>query len=420
MTNTTVIGCLGIGAPFASGRCTGIRATEDVSGISVGGAVVYGSLDLSPLNGEVTAIELRRCGTYDGGVPATVGGNTLLQGAVRNSNDSIARGVWVREGCAVNIVDNSRILGSNEVTASSNVVGLQCSGGGGGEADPVCSIRRNRIRSHAAGASNVAFGVYCGCPSCDGGCVDIVDNEIDAFGGTGGTYHALTVVGGAPLVARNRVNLNHVDTPCAYSRGALFSDSKARVENNFFHGGSCQNAVAVVVQQLSSHPGPTLHSNSLVGGESNKSNGVGVGIYLTHVTGAGLPPFGRFINNIISSGNVQSGSIRHPILLERDALPVEARNNLLHAQGSSVVAYTSWGGSDTPHTLSSFNALPFSAGNLEGAPGFVSWRDLHLTAASPANNTGTSVLGPLDDIDGDLRPLGTDGGVGPSIGADQR
>ena len=51
-------------------------------------------------------------------------------------------------------------------------------------------------------------------------------------------------------------------------------------------------------------------------------------------------------------------------------------------------------------------------------PGFVTWRDFHLTAASLAIVAGMRDGGPSDDIDGAPRP-GPDAGYSPAIGADE-
>lgn len=418
--STGMIGCINQPPGLATGLCAGLRATGDISGIAVGGSEAYGSYGGSPVDGETIALDFALCGPWDGGQPATVVGNSTLLGAFPNGNNGVARGVRVREGCAVDIVDNALIQGATGIGDGGNVAGIVCFQGAGTQ--PRCSIRRNVIQSHVEGATPFAYGVRCGCSKCDGGCVDVIENEIDSYGGPGGTFNTLVVQNASPLVARNRINLKQADF-CKEGIGARFTNSGSRVENNFIRGGSCADSIGVVETQTVAGPGPVFHSNSITAGDGSS---IAVGLYVQQTV---LPsqPHGRFINNIISTGNNTTAPTRAASMFEYDALPLEFTGNLMHANTAYAII-EKWGYfPSSPQTSASANAkMTYAKGNFDVDPGFVSWRDFHLAPGSPAIDAGTFRLidagtftpGPVDDIDREPRPL-PGAGFLPAVGADQ-
>lgn len=415
VTDSAIIGCIGMPpAGIATASCEGVFSAGDVSGAFIGSSEICGCYDYCAATGGGTAVAITACGEYDGGAPMTVAGNTVILGAAINSNSGAARGMRVRDQCTVDILDNPQIQAAE--TAGGSAVGVNCVAGALGPAR--CTIQRNRIFSHRLGAPTFASAVACGCATCDGGCLEVSDNELDVYGGVAPNpayYSVLLVDHSSPYVARNRIGLSTLDATCQVGRGVLLQDSDALVENNFIRGGSCGNSIGLLTVTTRPSQGPLVTSNTIIGGESNAQAGMGIYGVVTNSAG----PSGRYYNNIITTGPTNAASVRGAAMFEGAALPLEMYNNLLWAANNGAEYTTGWA---TPglvyRSAAQLNAEPYAGDNFTAAPFLVSWRDPHLMPQSPAIDAGTFTNLPLDDIDKQKRPL-PDAGVRPSVGADQ-
>ena len=112
----------------------------------------------------------------------------------------------------------------------------------------------------------------------------------------------------------------------------------------------------------------------------------------------------RFHNNIFSG-------VRTAIYTPFD-LPIT--HNLFH---NVKISFVNQVGSELGNDLEFWELFAVDAtNNLEGEPRFVDperTRNFHLQAASPAIDAGTNDFAPVDDLDGNARPIGASVDIGP-------
>jgi hypothetical protein len=250
----------------------------------------------------------------------------------------------------------------------------------------------------------------------------IQNNDIQA-GSASGAAWGITI-GGKALIDSNRINADPTH-PAKCQQfgfcGGIRSDSASIVvTNNIVFGAEGQQSAAVLLGEFEMPAGAvTLNSNYLDGG--GLANGfLSAALALQHGQCCGqVAIVGRVANNVLAGGKGGSrygvyevkvgGKAAHPELLMNNDffVPNLTANDgyYQHVDTASVITKAS--------TLAEVVALalPLVSGNIEGDPQFDS--TFHLPTGSPAINAGTLVDLPAKDFEGEARPKGTAGDIGP-------
>lgn len=333
MLNSFAAGCWNMVAAPPSGRCVGLMASGS-DDVVVGASTLHGCNGMCPAAGELLGVELGECRERFSERGSVLTQSTII-GAQSDAKGSVASAVYVSGGCRVAIENNALLRGASTAQMGGNVMGVAC-------VDPpedagratACSLSGNNILSTQAASAvpSQAGGVLCSgrCPgdagACTGGCVAIIENEIDAMTvASGGAMVHANLFRSSPYVVRNRIGLRQnasgVNTR-AY--GLLLSDSNAQITSNFIRGGAAPTSVGITQATSRSSQRPKVDSNSVYAGEA--SSGVGYGLELTDLA---APPSGRYTNNILYSGPLATTASSHGVLLRGTSLPLELRNNML-------------------------------------------------------------------------------------------
>lgn len=252
----------------------------------------------------------------------------------------------------------------------------------------------------------------------------IQNNDIQAGSGTGTAWGI--AIGGKALIDSNRINADPAKlAKCQQSGfcGGIRSDSSTIVvTNNIVFGVEGQQSAAVLLGEFEIPAGSvTLNSNYLDGG--GMANGfLSTALALQHGQCCGqVTIVGRVANNVLAGGKAGtrygvyelkvSGKAAHPELLMNNDFfvpnPTANDGYYQHVDVFSVITKAV--------TLADVAALgsklPLVSGNIEGDPQFDS--TYHLPTGSPAINAGTLVDLPAKDFEGEARPKGTLGDIGP-------
>jgi hypothetical protein len=250
----------------------------------------------------------------------------------------------------------------------------------------------------------------------------IQNNDIQA-GDAGGAAWGIAI-GGKALIDSNRINADTTKpAKCqqfAFCGGIRSDSSTIVVTNNVVFGVQGQQSAAVLLGEFEIPAGSvTLNANYLDGAGS--PNGyVSTALALQHGQCCGqVAIVGRVANNVLAGGKAAarygvyeikvSGKAAHPELLMNNDFFVP---NLTASDGyyqyvdtASVITKAV--------TLAEVTALalPLVSGNIEGDPLLDS--TYHLPTGSPAINAGTLVDLPAKDFEGEARPKGIAGDIGP-------
>lgn len=241
--------------------------------------------------------------------------------------------------------------------------GMSVVGGGNATVDVSvarCAFTKNKVR----GKEGLGGGLLMEAFNATDVTLDVVDSTVSGNkAGSGGGIFAQD----AQVTVQN----------------TLVAQNKARGKNadGFgFGGGIIFLSVSAAPRSLTLSSATVTHNTSQVAG----------GLVLKSFAAASGS--GAFVNSIIW-GNTASLDPTVDDLL------------FIEQTGSSLTATKDH--SDIGPTLFTagfiFNDL---GGNIDADPLFVKKKDLHLTAASPARDTGTCVGAPVTDLDGDPRPTG--------------
>lgn len=142
-------------------------------------------------------------------------------------------------------------------------------------------------------------------------------------------------------------------------------------------------------------------------------------VYMTSGANPGINNMGAAadpVTGVIANNIVKHDGTGACIRMEATTtlIPTTMDNNLYDTAGNVGAV-----GAVFYPTLAAWQALPSLAGkelaSIQAAAGFLAANDLHITAASPAFDTGSAAGGVANDLDGDPRPLG----AANDIGADE-
>lgn len=250
----------------------------------------------------------------------------------------------------------------------------------------------------------------------------IQNNDIQAGDASGAAWGI--AIGGKALIDSNRINVDATKlAKCQQSGfcGGIRSDSASIVvTNNIVFGVQSQQSAAVLLGEFEIPAGAvTLNANYLDGAGS--PNGfVSTALALQHGQCCGqVAIVGRVANNVLAGGKAGArygvyevkvgGKAAHPELLMNNDFfvpnPTASDGYYQYVDTASVITKAV--------TLAEVAALalPLVSGNIEGDPLFDS--TYHLPTGSPAINAGTLVDLPATDFEGEARPKGTAGDIGP-------
>lgn len=388
---------------LVSGSATCGQRAGDAAQILVNGdaagTVITGNV-ISGWGGDQTShgIQFEDC---DGAAPRVVG-NYDIQSEGRR-HDTLSDAVHVEGDCHPVIEGNRRLVSALE--GQGVVSGVHCTGGS------QCFIANNAlIQGAALGMPDDSAGVRCDADSC----ARISGNVIRGQGGL--VVRGVLLEGTGALVDRNRIEGGCART---FAAGLESSDAWSRIENNEIVGGYCGDTISTgaVYFGLKSlwsvdSAGPDVHSNTIVG-HGAFSSCVATGLFL-ETTGGSVGPNGTYRNNIIVGG-VCPNTFGVDEATD-DADPIAFRHNDIDMTRASTLYRDGAGGALT--SAAAIDALTdaFVGGNIDGAPGFVSYPvDLRIVAGSVCENAGTDEGAPTMDLEGDARDA-----VSPDIGADER
>ena len=266
------------------------------------------------------------------------------------------------------------------------------------------------------GTSNIADGQTIASVAalrCEGvGCMTVSGNVIE--GGTDRDAVAVALVGADPLLDSNLIEGGCGDLT---TTGVWLEGSSARLQNNLILGGKCGGAAAPVfcglhIVSSGTGDGPDVHSNDIEPlGLSTDCQSFGV--LVESVPGASSATAGALRNNVISAGVC---SRRFAVSEAAGASLQSLQNNDLYAPtGASATGGTVlYRHANTDATTAAqVSAISLAKANISADPAYASYpRDLHLTAASPCIDQGTSDHAPPSDFEGNVRPAGASYDIG--------
>jgi hypothetical protein len=212
------------------------------------------------------------------------------------------------------------------------------------------------------------------------GSARIIDNVIE---GNIGDRPGLRSSFGTPIIQGNVFRNNTCNS--VFGLLDFQSSSEPRVINNLFVDNSC----TVIDLALSSEYHPAVMNNTFVGNER--------AVFIDNSFGSEH----YYRNNIIVANLVG-------LEVDDDAVPPIWENNLVWNNGTGYVGIPDQTG---------------TGGNVAVDPLFfdIAGGDVHLMVGSPAIDSGTNALAPLNDFDGGVRPAdgNGDGSRITDIGADE-
>ncbi len=200
--------------------------------------------------------------------------------------------------------------------------------------------------------------------------------------------------------------------------------STTTITNNVVFGVESAESAAVLLGEFEVPVGAvTLNANYLDGAGSSGSGGsISAALVLQHGNCCGnVAIVGRVANNILSGGVAShrygvyeikvSGKAAHPELLQN--------NDFFISSPTANDAYYQYsdgqGGLTLAATLADVvllaSKLPLVSGNIDGDPMLDS--TMHLQTGSPCIDKATATDLPAKDFEGDARPKGAAGDIGP-------
>jgi hypothetical protein len=255
----------------------------------------------------------------------------------------------------------------------------------------------------------------------------IEENQITTGDADGG--HAFGVVGGSQFVInRNQINTSGAGScqnTTEYCGGIRSASSTSTITNNIISGIMADRSVGVHLLEAEVPAGNViLNSNTIdAGGGGSMCAAVVVQIGICATCGFN-GSVGSIRNNIFLGGtstarfgvyeDAPTGKQQHPQALENNLFFIsspKAGDHLYRLYDGSAATLL--------NSIAQVNNLKTSVpsitvgNNVTGDP--LLDMTFHLMAGSPAIDRGTSTEAPVDDIDGQSRPLG----IGIDIGADE-
>jgi hypothetical protein len=255
----------------------------------------------------------------------------------------------------------------------------------------------------------------------------IEENQITTGDADGG--HAFGVVGGSQFVInRNRINTSGAGScqnTIEYCGGIRSASSTSTITNNIIAGVMADRSVGVHLLEAEVPAGKVILNGNTIdaGGGGSMSAAVVVQIGICGTCGFN-GSVGSIRNNIFLGGTSAArfgvyedapvGKQQHPQALENNLFFIsspKASDHLYRLYDGSTATFL--------NSIMQVNNLkgsvpPMIVGNnVTGDP--VLDMTFHLTSGSPAIDRGTSTEAPVDDLDGQSRPLG----IGIDIGADE-
>jgi hypothetical protein len=309
---------------------------------------------------------------------------------------------------------------------------------GMGGRNAACRVANNRGTSGRSLQTSVGLACIGNCgtgnASCTGSCSEVLINSLTGQDSRF-VVHAL-INQSNPRLARNTFG---TDTAACTTGGPgggqplligmVLQGSGSRVENNLIVGGQCSSVEGIEQQNQvrtadNSFSAPTVHSNTIIPappGLGTVTSTLIQGVVLrSQVTGmATLPPMGVYRNNIITALGL--AAVRFAFT-EADAASdaaVMENNDFWAPTVAGMPPLFNNEGTTTLNSAAQINALNgggvSSQNNLSNDPGFGA--NYRLTSTSLMRGVGTPTGAPVDDIDGDRRPLPFN--TAPDVGCDE-
>ncbi|UCH35072.1 MAG: hypothetical protein JSV65_01600, partial [Armatimonadota bacterium] len=347
------------------------------------------------------------------GVPTVTGEGRVVGGYNRGLGETTNVGIDSDYTCAPVIDTLQSVWGCGDGPPAEYCIGVWC------RQNSQCVIRNNPDIVGGWMVSILGVGVRCerdACARIDGNTIwqPSIGSSLASLGGTG-----LELLGANPPV-----NDNHIIGPSCQGgmagpdgKGVYLMNSAARLTNNVIEQGRCPG-MAVDILPGSNLGGPTLHSNTIEGGECWGTN-VGVNI----LAGTASPPTTVLRNNIIR-GIVLPCPLTFIGLWERtpEADPAIVENNAFYNAPDGLYIDEMATMLISAAEINALDAQPETTafGNIDDDCLLdATW---HLPAGSLCIDAGTSTNAPPHDFDpGGMRPVDGDGSNSDEwdIGADE-
>jgi hypothetical protein len=251
----------------------------------------------------------------------------------------------------------------------------------------------------------------------------IQNNDIQASDSGGSAWGI--VIGGKAVIDSNRINADpNGKAKCAqfaFCGGIQSVSATLTITNNIVYGTDSQQSAAILLGEFETPVGAvTMNGNYLDGGGSSSGGSLSTALALQHGNCCGVVAIvGRVANNILAGGKGTSrygvyemkvgGKAAHPELLMNNDFFVP---NMTASDGYYQYAdqFGTITKADTLAELAALN-LPLVSGNIEGDPMLDA--TMHLTTGSPAIDAATATDLPTHDFEGETRPKGNAGDIGP-------
>jgi hypothetical protein len=343
-------------------------------------------------------------------------------GGIWNNGRSVGIAVLSDASAATDgpFVDGNDIEGGASTNQS---IGILFDAGGSGTVT-YGEVARNTVRG-GNGATSAGIVAWTSDAS-----VLIEENAIAGGASTGAGGSWGVIVGGALTLDGNTINVTSTPsctTVTSWCGGILSESSTTVITNNVIRGADALWSSGVTLAEFEKPAGAVvLNSNDIdgAGKTANLSLSAAVRIVIGSCTTCGFNGrVGSMRNNILLGGASGSrwgvyedpssnGQTQHPVALENNQfyVPSIAAADGLYRYHDGANPTRIIDISDVNNLANLISGLPVSA-NQEGDP--MTDATFHLLTGSPCIDKATSTEAPSADRDGDPRPDGSAGDIGP-------